>query len=122
MGIMMKCGCAAQSVCSSRGGQKFDPPIPSCVIHDCIEVADTPHDLTGRMARCSCGATKPSSPSALAFFTYRGPCSLESTETCKCGLYRSAHSPEKPHVKCKEFIARGPNEFDSFYCGCRGWD
>ena len=25
-------------------------------------------------------------------------------------------------VKCKAFVARGPAEFDKFYCGCRGWD
>jgi hypothetical protein len=25
-------------------------------------------------------------------------------------------------LKCKQFIAKGPAEFDKFYCGCHGWN
>lgn len=121
---IMKCGCAANANCSSMGGIKYDPPIPSCVIHDCIEPAENQPDLTGRMARCAyfshCKSIQPSDPKELAFFEYRGPGSPESRDICKCGYHLKAH--EKPDFKCKEFVARGPNEFDMYYCGCRGWD
>jgi hypothetical protein len=30
--------------------------------------------------------------------------------------------PASRKVKCTEFLPRGPAEFDSYYCGCRGWD
>ena len=119
---MMKCGCAAQGVKSSSGALKFDPPIPACVIHDCIEVADAPPDLAGRMANCAYGdhAVKPSDPERLAFFEYRGPGSRWATEICKCGYAKVAH--ETGRVKCREFQPRGPHERDTHYCGCRGWD
>ena len=28
----------------------------------------------------------------------------------------------KNPLKCREFKAHGPHEFDKYYCGCRGWD
>lgn len=81
--------------------------------------------LSGRQARCSCGATCPSDGTApgykdIPFFTYRGPGSKEARESCVCGYYREAHG--KPNIRCDDFRPRGPAEFDSFYCGCRGWD
>lgn len=118
---MMKCGCVASAVLRSRGGVVFEPPIPSCAIHGCTEIVETP-DMTGRTARCTCGACKPSSPE-LAFFEFRGEGSRHATELCKCGYTQGAH--EKPHVsnKCPTgFTPRGPHEFDAYYCGCRGWD
>lgn len=67
---MMKCGCAANATCSSSGGVKFDPPIPSCVIHECLEIADKQPDLTGRTAKCAyCNSLEPSSMD-LAFFEH----------------------------------------------------
>lgn len=120
---IMKCGCAAQGFCSSKGGKVFDPPIPSCVVHDCLEVADTVPVLAGRMAKCAYSGCKtnpkPSSPE-LAFFEFMGKGSREATEMCVCGYHLIAH--QKKLVKCKQFIAKGPQEFDKFYCGCRGWD
>lgn len=122
--VIMKCGCAANATCSRMGEREYNPPIPSCVIHDCIEVADEQPDFTGRMARCAyfktCKHIQPSDPEKLAFFEYRGPGSPESRDICKCGFHVKAHVKED--FKCKDFVARGPNEFDMYYCGCRGWD
>jgi hypothetical protein len=104
---MMKCGCAAQALCNRKDGIDYDPPIPSCVVHDCIEQVESPN-LAGRKARCTyygkrtgrmnecnygeshesiCHCEQPSSLEQLAFFTYE---------------------PDKP--------------YDRFYCGCHGWD
>lgn len=186
---MMKCGCAAQGTCSSMGGVEYNPPIPSCVVHSCIEVAETqiPND---RMAKCDCGKISPSSPN-LPFFEFKGEGSPSSKERCKhCGYFESAHwpswmahirvvrrwfkierydevmkrhfnapedlkeliaeheadffrsqmsathspetrvhsvevvqiTPERNTHQCKTFEPHGPYEFDSYYCGCRGWD
>jgi hypothetical protein len=121
---MMKCGCAAQGVLTAKGGVKIDPPIPSCLVHDCYEVASAPPDLTGRVANCVYGdhARKPSDPENLAFFEYRGPGSKWATDYCKCGYTKGAH--DKPNIKCKfgGFTERGPHERDVYYCGCHGWD
>ncbi len=71
---IMKCGCAAQGMMKARGGVVIDPPIPSCVIHDCTEIAGSEPDLTGRIAECSYlpkhHADKPSNRE-LPFFEYR---------------------------------------------------
>lgn len=120
---MMKCGCAASAVLTTKGGVKLDKPILSCPIHMCDEIGDTP-DLTARIARCAYGdhAHKRSSPD-LAFFEYRGPGSRWATEICQCGYTEAAH--EKPHITkhCKTgFTPRGPAPFDVHYCGCHGWD
>jgi hypothetical protein len=83
------------------------------------------HD-SNREARCYCGTTRPSDPDSLAFFQYRGPGSSHATTTCKCGYALEAH--DKPHVQKQCAITgkgqtpRGPAPYDSFYCGCRGWD
>lgn len=81
--------------------------------------------LTGREARCSCGRTCPSDGTVpgftdVPFLQYWGPGSEKAEEQCVCGYYRVAHG--KPHIKCTEFRQREPDRFDSFYCGCRGWD
>ena len=91
------------------------------------------------MARCTeqC-ELRPSSleqQGRLAFFEYRGPGSRYATALCKCGFSTTAHDPEAmarnvpnnrltviERGKCEGFQARGPHEFDSYYCGCRGWD
>lgn len=30
--------------------------------------------------------------------------------------------PARSELKCREFIAIGPQQFDKYYCGCKGWD
>jgi hypothetical protein len=83
-------------------------------------------ELNGRMAKCTCGRTEPSSHS-LAFFQFRGDGSESAVETCKhCAYFRVAHTPavmaKNSSLKCTNFESRGAYEFDSFYCGCRGWE
>jgi len=139
---MMKCGCAAQGLRHMSDGSK----VPSCITHDCIEVAAVTPDLTGRKARCAyygkttarrgsygggnecnygqseasrCTCEQPSSPN-LPFFEHCGPESREAAK-CRCGYYESAHVPNSV-CKCRKFEPAGPREFDKFYCGCQGWD
>lgn len=119
MDTYMKCGCVAQGVLTSKGGVALDKPIPACVVHDCTEIADKP-DLSGRMAKCCDKSQVRPSSFDLAFFEYQGPGSRESTEMCKCGYHLVAHTSGRS--KCKTFVARGPREFDRYYCGHAGWD
>lgn len=88
-----------------------------------------------RMATCFCGAKQPSS-SNLPFFEDLSADSPQAQRLCKhCGYYIQAH--DKEHMannvpgnrrtvveqgKCPGFEKHGAYEFDSFYCGCRGWD
>ena len=69
---LMKCGCVANGVCNRWQGTDYDPPIPCCIIHDCLEIAPEQPSLEGRTAKCAygCGIEKPSSLE-LAFFEYR---------------------------------------------------
>ena len=127
---MMKCGHAANAT-NGHGN-------PSCAIccgmtPNADIVVDAP-DLTGRLAKCSCGRTVPSDLKQCAFFEYCGPGSRVAAESCKCGYAFVAHTVEGmarnvpsnrktviEQGKCSGFVARGPLEFDSYYCGCRGW-
>lgn len=142
---LMKCGCVAQGVRTSAGGVKHDP-IPSCLTHDCIEVADARPDLTGRMAKCfyshersgradrhqNPGKSPVPSSYDLVFFEYQGVGSREATNICVCGYAKVAHDnnggacPDrllsKTKSPSKKFTPKGPQEFDRFYCGCFGWD
>lgn len=122
MPVMMKCGHVANAI-DSHGN-------PRCAI--CVglragadEVDNNPPDLSGRMARCSCGNKQPSRLD-LPFFEYCGPGSRESLNICTCGYAFVAHTPEvmerNKALKCNNFTPRGPLEFDRQYCGCRGWD
>jgi hypothetical protein len=93
---------------------------PSCVICTPDIRACLPEqtiNLEGRLAECMCGNKEPSSTN-LAFFEFRGVGSRSAVETCECGYYEVAH----PNRYCEQFKPRGPYEFDTFYCGCRGWD
>lgn len=120
---LMKCGCVAQGHMTIIGGKPIDPPIPVCVVHDCTDIVKDMPDLTGRVARCSCGNTKPSSYD-LAFFEYRGEGSKSAEQTCVCGYDKAPHDPDNPYhhnIKCRDFRPRGPKD-DLYYCGCRGWD
>lgn len=128
---MMKCGHAANAT-----DVKGNPCCACCVgIKAGAEELDTaPPSLEGRMAKCSCGRTEPSSTS-LAFFEYCGPGSPESINICKCGFHYVAHTKEGmannvpsnrltvvEQGKCTGFVAHGPREFDRQYCGHAGWD
>lgn len=87
-----------------------------------------------RQAICGCGNKRPSSEKAELFgFINRDANSDQAKNICKCGYHACAHDPEytKNNVekrtvvqlgRCQGFEARGVMEFDSYYCGCRGWD
>ena len=76
-------------------------------------------DLRGRRAKCHCGKIA-NSEDDLAFFEYMGPGSKNSMDSCVCGYYLVAH--EKARIACKGFRPIGIKEFDTYYCGCNGWD
>lgn len=119
---MMMCGHAANSKMKTEAGD-----IPCCVICGNTQISSTPIDLSTRQARCSsCAGVGPSS-NALPFFEYTGEGSRRATENCTCGMHAVVHqeinpSTKRPGVTDHEFTARGALEFDTFYCGCRGWD
>lgn len=85
---------------------------------------ETP-DLTGRVARCSCGRTAPSSP-ALAFFIYWGPGNTQ--HNCGvCGYTPRVHEDTPEHIVrhaswTPHTWVPSEREHDEYYCGCRGWD
>ena len=114
----MQCGHAANA--TTQDGKQC------CVIcigiHSGYATPVSSPDLTGRQARCPCGATKPSDTS-LAFFEFRGVGSPHALKTCKCGYYDVAHaaSPRRPKMD-HEFQPAGPDAYDLYYCGHGGWD
>jgi hypothetical protein len=85
-----------------------------------------------RIARCECGAERPSVEREELFgFQDRGPGSFEARNRCTCGYLREAHFPDSSRVRpltvverflCKQFEPKGPRQYDSFYCGCRGME
>ena len=90
-----------------------------------MKLYPNPPELTGRISKCSCGSTAPSSP-LLPFFEYCGPGSHEATTICACGYHAVSHSPQvmerNKSLTCTDFRPIGPREFDRHYCGCRGVD
>lgn len=119
--VMMACGHSANAVNMKTG----EPSCAYCVgLTPNAEIrAETPN-LEGRMARCGCGRTVPSSLD-LPFFEWRGDGSYEATHSCKhCGYFESAHKTGKPHLKhCEhDFEPRGDFGLDAYYCGHAGWD
>ena len=118
---IMACGCAANAVSPKNGHT-----VPSCAIHDCLEIAPVQPSLSGRKAQCGCGKISESSLD-LPFFTFRGEGSSDAIESCKhCRYHEVAHAkPKPPHLVknvCDEFTPHGAFEFDGFYCGHTGWD
>ena len=102
---MMKCGHAANATSDGK---------PSCVICHGIEgglnmiVDDAPPDLSARRARCGYFGTTPKGRNHESNYgSVRGkPCTAEE--------------PSNPDLP---FFAHRPSEkFDTFYCGCWGWD
>ncbi len=81
-----------------------------------------------RIAKCGCGNTRPSSEGEkLASFEFTGEGSKRALDICRnCAYAEVAHTPEvmarNKNLKCMRFEPHGAYEFDSFYCGCRGWD
>lgn len=122
MAVMMKCGHA-----SNATDRNDKPCCAICMGMDCgaETISTVTIDLAGRTAKCSCGNMSPSSLS-LPFFEYWGPGSREALNICQCGYAFVAHTPEvmdrNKKLTCTAFVARGPREFDRYYCGCRGWD
>lgn len=124
--ILMKCGCRAQAVYQAA---------PICVVHMCKDIEQNIPDFSDRKSKCGyCNNIQPSDIS-LPFFEYKGPGCEQSESICKnCGYHRIAHKGQpgsdkhlatlvnKEGVNCSRFEEHGPWEFDSFYCGCRGWD
>lgn len=80
-----------------------------------------------REARCGCGKIRPSSDD-LPFYEYRGEGSKYAVDSCAtCAYVAAVHQPVNPHtdrpgVIDHPFTPRGPHDYDSYYCGCRGWD
>lgn len=123
---MMACGHAANA---TYGGD------PACAICAGIDYRATvpmlfEPDLTTRKAICGCGRIEPSSTS-LPFFEYRGEHSRMAVDSCDhCGYALIAHTQEPTRTqrnviregRCPGFEPRGAWAYDSFYCGCRGWD
>lgn len=107
---MMECGDVAQ-------GQNHDGT-PVCVIHAMVgggwhEKAHTPMDpqptFGGRRARC----------------TYFGRGGNTRTWECNYGQKRGTGACvcEQPSRSQLPFFTMTPDEhFDSFFCGCMGWD
>ena len=108
--VMMKCGCASSSVRTMTNGVKHDP-MPSCMVHDCLEVAERPPDLSARKARCAYHG------STLTPRRYRNnECNYGGCKAGKCTC-------EQPSSAKLPFFEHKPSEnFDKFYCGCHGWD
>ena len=130
---IMKCSHVANSTSNGR---------PACVICSCFEIDDKPPSLDGRIAKCSCGNTRESSPS-LAFFEFQGEGSDWAMGHCAvCGYAPRAHDTNVAHMAriekggrtryenfmeknggVHEFRPRGGDRgYDTYYCGCRGWD
>ena len=84
-------------------------------------------NLANRMASCSCGRKEKSAPD-LPFFIYRGPNSDYAKHTCtRCRYSVVAHTTENwargRSLVCQSFTSNPDgHEYDSYYCGCRGWD
>ena len=118
---MMQCGHAANA---TDGEGK-----PCCAICVGLDpgatiIAEKP-SLEGREAQCPyCKKTVLSSWN-LAFFEYKGPGSRAAEDACaKCAYYKSAHEKKLPGTPRMNhyFVPHGPFEYDSYYCGCRGWN
>lgn len=105
---MMECGHAANSLLTVGEDQ-----IPACVIchgtHPGSSViADPQPDMVGWKARCTYFGTIPKGRNH------------ESNYGCKRGQICDCEQDSRPDLP---FFQRKPaEEFDSFFCGCWGWD
>jgi hypothetical protein len=90
---MMDCGHSENGVCVSQGEEEYDPPIPCCVICDCVLISEDQPELYGRRAKCS-------------YNNPYGKCKSEITSSLELAFFE--HQPDQ--------------EYDRYYCGCWGWD
>jgi len=127
--IYLACGCKAMAVITGTS-------LPSCPVHDCHEIVPSPN-LEGRMARCEYSTLRNGSPHpsnyqpsslALPFFIFKGEDSPKAKGQCAiCPFHHQGSLPpewaiKKGVVKPHDFTPHGPFEYDSYYCGCLGWD
>jgi len=110
MSTMMTCGCATDAVISKTGE-------PYCITHDCKEIEESPPDLTGRIARCSCRAGPGCEANARASQKrFRGG------EVQYGAVPAGGKTAEAPSSTELPFFQHKPDEsVDSYYCGCMGW-
>lgn len=127
--ILMECGCTGMAR-HNNAHDGLETGHPSCLTHMSAKAACTPvnaPNLEGRVAKCSARCAIVPSSVNLAFFEYLGSDSPASKQNCgQCGYYEIAHHqqdgrPRNQNV-CLKFRPHGPYEFDSYYCGCHGWD
>lgn len=103
--------------------------------------------LTGRLAKCTSCKRTAKSITFPSLFNYEGPESREAANHCshetepkpewrykypdvkvwRCGYAPCAHLPinpltDRPTTLDHDFVPSEGAEFDTWYCGCRGWD
>ena len=109
-GVLMKCGCVAMTVCSKKDGVVYDPTVPSCLTHDCLDIEAAPPDLSGRRTRCD-------------YFGRGGFRNYECNYRARTGCSRQQCMCELPSdLALPFFIYKPAAKWDRFYCGCAGWD
>lgn len=98
---MLKCGCTGMAT-HHNAHDGLEPDHPSCIVHECCEVAETP-DLSGRMARCIYYGKD----------VYKSEC-----DDCRglCGCEK------KSSINLAFFEYHPEEKYDRYYCGCHGWD
>lgn len=103
---MMKCGHAANATSDGK------PVCAICApVNGWNEIDYSPDSLEGRLARC----TYYGYPShGRDFGPIYGGCNCEKGKVCKC---ETASDSELPF-----FEHRPGADFDSFFCGCKGWN
>ena len=74
-----------------------------------------------RQAKCQCGKVVPSKES-LPFFESKDAGSRLATIQCKHCVYHDAAHNKGHKLVCDNFTPHGAFQYDSFYCGCNGWD
>lgn len=116
---MMKCGHRSNAV-TDNGARCCVICAPDSAAYEIVEEPN----LKNRQARCYCGNVQPSNAD-LAFFEYRGPGSEVAKRRCvNCGYYDTAHKKASSNSQiCSNFKTNPKGmKYDSYYCGCRGWD
>lgn len=104
---ILKCGCAGQMSHTNGNGSCKGEGIkhPSCFIHSCCELVQMPN-LEGRIAKCG--------------FCKKGIGRNNECDDCRG---KSKCECQKPSSVDLAFFKYQPDEeFDSYYCGCIGWD
>ena len=99
---MLKCGCNAMAT-HNNAHDGLESGHPTCIAHECCIVVETP-DLSGRRARC---------------IDYGRP--LGRRNECDDCSGTCTHERDSS-VNSAFFSYKPDSEFDTFYCGCFGWD